>query len=227
MGTSGIVGLGGGQLSIIKQLDKQIGGKFSYCLVPISSETNVSSKINFGSNAEIRDPSAVTTPLIKKNPDTFYFLNLESVSVGTKTLVFRKKTSAIDQFDGEGNIIIDSGTTLTFLPREFYRELETTLREAIKARPIRAPQSSFGLCYNARDIDISSIPKTVLHFTGADVKLPPTNTFVEVSKGVVCLTIVPADDIAILGNISQMNFLISYDLENEKLSFLPKDCTKQ
>lgn len=35
--SSGIVGLGGGQLSIVRQLGKQIGGKFSYCLVPMGT----------------------------------------------------------------------------------------------------------------------------------------------------------------------------------------------
>lgn len=87
---------------MVKQLDKKICGKFSYCLVPIFSEPNVSSKLN-----------------------SFYFLNLENVFVRTKTLVFHKKTTnAVDQIDDGGNIIIDSGMTLSFLPRNLHQELE-------------------------------------------------------------------------------------------------------
>ncbi|XP_075663285.1 aspartic proteinase CDR1-like [Castanea sativa] len=46
---SGIIGLGGGPLSPVSQLNKSICGKFSYYLVP-TENSNVTSKINFGSN---------------------------------------------------------------------------------------------------------------------------------------------------------------------------------
>ena len=44
-----IICLGGGPLSLVSQLNKSIGGKFSYYLVP-TENSNVTSKINFGSN---------------------------------------------------------------------------------------------------------------------------------------------------------------------------------
>ncbi|KAL4301899.1 hypothetical protein GQ457_10G014690 [Hibiscus cannabinus] len=69
--TSGIIGLGGGKVSLISQLGASIAGKFSYCLLPIS-ETGISSKMNFGSNAVVSGPGVVSTPLVRKSPDTFY-----------------------------------------------------------------------------------------------------------------------------------------------------------
>lgn len=68
-GESGVVGLGGGNVSLVRQLDQ---GKFSDCLVSPSDESN-SSKLNFGDDARVEGPRVVTTPMVKKNPDTYYF----------------------------------------------------------------------------------------------------------------------------------------------------------
>ncbi|KAL3498121.1 hypothetical protein ACH5RR_040853 [Cinchona calisaya] len=220
---SGIVGLGGGAVSIVKQFSKLIGGKFSYCLTPIDS--NVSSKINFGRSAVVSGPKAVSTPLIEKTPDTFYYLNLEGISVGNNRISKKSFTNQDNSTsDDEGNIIIDSGTTLTFLPREFYDDLESTLKETINGQRISDPNNLLDLCYKLEE-DIK-FPEIIYHFTDADLVLPPTSTFLEVSEGLICLTTVPADNIAIFGNLSQMDFLIGYDLVNKKVTFLPTDCTK-
>ncbi|XP_055819385.1 aspartic proteinase CDR1-like [Solanum dulcamara] len=231
--TAGIVGLGGSKISFIKQLDKQIKGKFSYCLIPIdlsapfSFPPNATGKINFGPKAVVSGPNVVTTPIIRKYPDTFYYLNLESVSVGEKKLKFKSSQfmspSAADE--DLGNIIIDSGTTLTFLPEEFYNKLESTLVEKIKGKRKKDPLDYFPLCYETKSV--VDFPKIVFHFTDADVELVPMSTFAEVDKDLTCLTIVNGgDDGAVYGNLAQMNFLIGYDVVNHKLSFLPTDCTK-
>lgn len=85
---SGLVGLGGGSISLISQLGSSIGGKFSYCLVPFFSRTANSSKLNFGSKGVVSGEGTMSTPLIRKNPDTFYFLTLEAISVGKKRIKF-------------------------------------------------------------------------------------------------------------------------------------------
>ncbi|KAJ8538437.1 hypothetical protein K7X08_027658 [Anisodus acutangulus] len=228
--TSGIIGLGGGKVSIINQLDNEINGKFSYCLIPLeSSISNASSHINFGNSAIMSDPNVVSTPLIKKESSTFYYLNLEGVSVENKTLIFKSSkissASAVGDGDGKGNIIIDSGTTLTLLPNDFYTKLESMLVDSIKATKKDDPSGTFGLCYESEN-GIIDAPKIVAHFTNADFELLPSSTFAQVEEGLVCLTIVPAEDIAIFGNLAQGNFLIGYDLVANKVSFLPTDCTK-
>ncbi|KAJ8538436.1 hypothetical protein K7X08_027657 [Anisodus acutangulus] len=226
--TSGIIGLGGGEVSIINQLDKQINGKFSYCLIPLESISNVTSHINFGTSAVVSGTDVVSTPLIKKEPSTFYYLTLEGVSVGNKTLEFKSSKTgpaAIGGDEDEGNIIIDSGTTLTFLPNDFYLNLESTLVDSIGATKKDDPSGIFGLCYESEDGTIDA-PTIIAHFTDADLELSPSSTFAQVEEGLVCLTIVPADQLAIFGNLAQANFLIGYDLVANKISFKPTDCTK-
>ncbi|XAR57631.1 Nepenthesin [Bertholletia excelsa] len=224
--SSGIVGLGGGSLSLVSQLKDSINGKFSYCLVnPLSSGRDLTSDIFFGDRAVVSGPGVVSTPIIKNSPDTFYYLTLESISVGNKTFPTSKKSpSSSEKAAEEGNIIIDSGTTLTLLPGDLYQDLESELRQAIKANPKPDPSGLLSLCYDGNAN--FTVPPIRVQFTGAELELGAESTFV--SQGdLVCLAMVPSRDLAIFGNLSQMNFLIGYDLENNKLSFKPTDCSKQ
>ncbi|XP_044482001.1 aspartic proteinase CDR1-like [Mangifera indica] len=220
--TSGIIGLGGGAVSLVTQLGNSIGGKFSYCLIPLSSSLkDSSSKLNFGSKGVVSGKGVVSTPLVSKEPDTFYYLTLEAISVGTKRI------SLVDSSSSEGNIIIDSGTTLTFLPESFNSKLISAVSDAIDAEPVKDPNELLDLCYSAT-ADFQ-IPTITAHFTGADVKLSPSNTFVRISEELVCFTFKGssgAQSLSIYGNLAQMNFLIGYDTEEKTVSFKPTDCTK-
>ncbi|KAL3818378.1 hypothetical protein ACJIZ3_004283 [Penstemon smallii] len=221
---SGIVGLGGGSLSIVSQLES-IGGKFSYCLTSFDS-TNSSSKISFGANAVVTGPNVVSTPLVQKTPDTFYYLTLEGISVGKRRLEYSNQISNSKAIGEEGNIIIDSGTTLTFLPRDLYNDLESTLVSAIKGNRASDSQGLFGLCYELSSDGEFNPPPIVAHFAGADLELPQGSTFLEVEQGLLCLTLVPSDDLAIFGNLNQINYHIGYDIGNKVVNFLPTDCSK-
>ncbi|THG23536.1 aspartic proteinase CDR1-like [Camellia sinensis] len=219
---SGIIGLGGGPLSLISQLRSSIGDKFSYCLVPFSSHNTKSSQMNFGQNAIVSGNRVVSTPITRKFPNTFYFLTLEGFSVGRQRLEFYNSSSSPNAF---GNIIIDSGTTLTYLPSNFYSRLESAVRSAIKEEPIDDPQKILDLCYKVSN-EIS-FPIITAHFTGADVKLSHLNTFIETSSDVACFAFAPADNIGIFGNVAQMNFLVGYDLRKRIVSFKPMDCSRE
>ncbi|KZV20724.1 hypothetical protein F511_26570 [Dorcoceras hygrometricum] len=222
---TGIVGLGGGDISIIKQLDKSIGGRFSYCLTFLDS--NVSSKISFGSDAIVTGPKVVSTPLVQKSPSTYYFLTLKAISVGEKRLEYISDASDYDQPSAdEGNIIIDSGTTLTFLPEELFYGLEAAIVKVIKDNRVDDPHGIFALCYELPSTGEFDAPPIVLHFSGGDLEVESSSTFVEVRPGVVCLTFVPSNDFSIFGNLHQMNFKIGYDLVKNEVSFLPTDCSK-
>ncbi|KAI7990671.1 Aspartic proteinase CDR1 [Camellia lanceoleosa] len=125
---TGIVGLGDGKLSFVSQLKHSIHGKFSYCLPPLDSSLS-KTKLIFGDNAVVSGVGVISTPITKKSTDTFYYLTLEGIKVGNKSLTYTtpSKANLVDQ----GNIIIDSGTTLTLLPNELYEKLESELKKVI------------------------------------------------------------------------------------------------
>ncbi|XP_010528738.1 PREDICTED: aspartic proteinase CDR1-like [Tarenaya hassleriana] len=214
---SGLIGLGGGSVSLITQLGNSIGGKFSYCLVPLSSKSDLTSKMNFGSKAIVSGTGTVSTPLVKKDPDTFYYMTLEAITVGGKRLDFPGSKE-------EGNMIIDSGTTLTLLPPDFHSKLETAVAAVVKGKRVSDPGNFLTLCYQMSS-DLK-VPTITINFKGADVKLDPSNYFIQVADDVVCFAFGETDDFAIYGNLSQMNFLIGYDTVSKKMSFKPADCTK-
>ncbi|CAA7016040.1 unnamed protein product [Microthlaspi erraticum] len=218
---SGIVGLGGGPLSLISQLGESINGKFSYCFFPPSSENDVTSKINFGTNAAVSGTGAVSTPMVTKEVPTYYHLTLESISVGSKNLKYASPAYG----NGKGNIIIDSGTTLTLLPAAFYSELEAAVASSIDAVRKHDPEIDLSLCYSV-DTDLK-VPDITFHFDGADVKLDVTNSFLRVSHDLVCFAFRGrSDNLAIYGNMAQRNFLVGYDTVSKKVSFKPADCAK-
>ncbi|KAK6917098.1 Xylanase inhibitor, N-terminal [Dillenia turbinata] len=222
--SSGIVGLGGGAHSLISQMGPSIGGKFSYCLVPIS-EVDRSSKINFGSNAMVLGDGVVTTDLVAKFPPTYYYVTVDGFSVGDKRFSYYNPSNSYESIDFEGNMIIDSGTTLSLIPRSLYEQLELELMKGIPMEPTEPPMEPLKLCYKTEmDIDV---PIVTVHFKGAaDLQLKPINTFIRVEDDIMCFSFAPSDDTFIFGNVAQMNFLVGYDLEQRTISFKPTDCTK-
>ncbi|KAI3418632.1 uncharacterized protein J3R85_013578 [Psidium guajava] len=219
---SGIIGLGGGGASLISQMGKATGGKFSYCLVPFFSDDGKSSKLNFGANAVVAGTGVVSTPLIQKEQKTFYYLTLEAVSVGNTRIEFTSEDPSSS--DDGGNIIIDSGTTLTLLPQDFYTQIEAAMVKSVKLPRASDPSQLLSLCYEA-DTDVGlRIPTVTFHFNGADVGLGAGNSFVRVADDIICFTLNPGE-MAIYGNLAQMNYLVGYDTQNMKLSFKPVDCT--
>ncbi|KAI4354971.1 hypothetical protein L6164_003791 [Bauhinia variegata] len=210
---TGIVGLGGGPLSLVSQLGDQIGHKFTYCLLPFTSKST--SKLKFGSEATISGNGVVSTPLYSKNPPAYYYLNLEGITVGQKT---------VQTGESGGNIVIDSGTTLTMLETSFYNSVAEGVKEAIGAEAVQNPPSPFNLCFQY-DSASTKVPDIAFHFTGADLKFQPGNLFT-LQDEFLCLLVVPNDRLSIFGNVAQIDFQVEYDLEGKKVSFAPADCTK-
>ncbi|KAL6981523.1 Aspartic endopeptidase [Sarracenia purpurea var. burkii] len=223
---SGIVGLGGGRVSLVSQMRPSMGAKFSYCLVPNLSENRKPSQIYFGKNAAVVGDGVVSTPILPNFIKTFYYLGLEGF-----TVVGSRKLEILDDFSSSRfggsrkvRIIIDSGTTMTYLPPDLYSRLAMAVRRAVKPPPVRDPLGILNLCYRYNASSALEAPNIIAHFTGADVELSPLNTFVRTGPTVACLAFVPAENVAIFGNVAQINFLVGYDLVKRTVSFKPTDC---
>ncbi|MCH90764.1 aspartic proteinase CDR1-like, partial [Trifolium medium] len=120
--TAGLVGLGAGPLSLVSQL------------------------------AIISGDGVVSTPLIiKPSEPTFYYLNLEGISVGQKT---------IQTGQTNGNIIIDSGTTLTYLEQSFFDDFVTSVKEVIGANLSLEPKNML-LLYENNLVCLAVVPSNI------------------------------------------------------------------
>ncbi|PRQ43943.1 putative nepenthesin [Rosa chinensis] len=232
---SGIVGLGRGAVSFISQIGGYlVGGKyFSYCLVPnpamsfLSNNSNAtsSSMMYFGRPNTSSGPEVVTTPLLSNGvsaTQTFYIVELQGISVGANNITLNADAKAF-----KGNMIIDSGTTLTYLPELLYDSFKSAIEEELKDRDLEVKQDPTGSglsCFLIK-YDILPGPNVTFHFKGADVKLKSSNTFVRVDDETVCLAFSRGSGVGTYGNWAQINYLVGYDLENKTVSFQPTDCT--
>uniref|UniRef100_A0A6N2LXT4 Peptidase A1 domain-containing protein n=1 Tax=Salix viminalis TaxID=40686 RepID=A0A6N2LXT4_SALVM len=189
---AGLVGLGRGPLSLVSQLNEP---KFSYCLTSVDEKKT--STLLMGSLASVNASSSAikTTPLIR-NPSqpSFYYLSLEGISVGGTRLPIKKSTFSLHD-DGSGGLIIDSGTTITYLE-----------------------ESAFNLVAKEFTTQID-LPVDSSGSTGLEVcfTLPSGSTKME------CLAM-GAQVHVYFGNVQQQNMVVLHDLDKETLSFLPAHC---
>ncbi|KAL9397193.1 hypothetical protein Peur_011446 [Populus x canadensis] len=134
-------------------MGSSVGRKFSYCLVPFFSQAGKSSKLNFGSHAVVSGHGVKSTPLLTE--DTFYYLTLEAVGVGKERIQFGDSYSGT----GRGNIIADSGTTLTIVPEDVLNELSKAADNQVEG-PKWIPEPLLH--------SLLKVPVITAHFTGAD-----------------------------------------------------------
>lgn len=231
---SGLVGLGRGPLSLVSQLDID---KFSYCLTSMGE--NKTSQVLFGALADLNysatsGKTRSTTPLVQ-NPfqPSFYYVSLKGITVGKTRVRVPKSTRKPNNKDGSGGMILDSGTTLTYLDEDVFGALKKEFTSQMKLGVSKRPGATgLDLCFDlptTTDVSEVAVPKLKLHFEGSDLELPEENYMIADSwdggGGVVCLAMAASSGgLSIFGNIAQQNLLVLHDLEEETVSFTPTQC---
>ncbi|KAK8924077.1 Protein ASPARTIC PROTEASE IN GUARD CELL 1 [Platanthera zijinensis] len=220
VGSSGLLGLGGGALSFPSQIRS---ASFSYCLVDRDSPS--SSTINFG--AESSDPTTVTASLLRNRKiDTFYYVGLTGISVGGEVLSIPSSAFAMDEA-GTGGVIVDSGTAVTRLQRDAYTVLREAFTKGTADLPKAAGISLFDTCYDLSSRTSVEVPTVALRFDGGkELKLPATNYLIPVdSSGIFCLAFAPTSSpLSIIGNVQQQGTRVAFDLANAVVGFTPNKC---
>ncbi|KAE8694112.1 hypothetical protein F3Y22_tig00110788pilonHSYRG00458 [Hibiscus syriacus] len=222
---AGLVGLGRGALSLVSQLKEP---KFSYCLVPFD-DTHKSTLL-MGSIARVnRTFGAVkTTPMIH-NPlqPSFYYLQLNGISVG-KTHPPIEKSSFALRADGTGGLIINSGTTITYLEGNAFHAVKKRFIKKMKLPLDNLGGTGLDLCLTLPSgVTEVKVPKLVFHFEGADLDLPAENYMIsDTESALICLAMGRSNDISIFGNIQQQNTMVLHDLKQNTVSFAQTQCHK-
>uniref|UniRef100_A0A7N1A7S6 Peptidase A1 domain-containing protein n=1 Tax=Kalanchoe fedtschenkoi TaxID=63787 RepID=A0A7N1A7S6_KALFE len=214
---SGVIGLGTGPESIVTQLGHLSGKKFSYCLMPLDLPGRVS-HIHFGDRAAVRGPETVTVPLVPGRPGNFYHVTLEAFTVGRTRIPFTDRSGAVKP----GNIIIDSGVTLTTLPRHFYAQIKQALTMQTHAPEVPDPLQLLELCFR-KDRSLQ-LPTIVANFRGGNVPLKRFNAFVTYEH-VTCLAFGVSESFITYGSLAQQNFLVGFDQNARTVSFKPFQCS--
>jgi aspartyl protease family protein len=231
---AGVLGIGRGPLAFPVQLAAEYGRVFSYCLGDRESRAT-SSYLVFGRSPE--PLAAVFTPLraSPRNPSQYY-VDMVGFSVdGSRVAGFPGADLALDLATGQGGVVVDSGTTVSSFAWDTY----AALRDAFDARAaaagmrnVRRNISLYDTCYDLQGTT-ARVPTVVLHLAGsADMVLPTKNYLVLVDfegRTYHCFGFrgfKPADgERNTLGNVQQQGFQIVFDVERERVGFVPNGCS--
>jgi hypothetical protein len=193
LNSSGIIGLGRGPLSLVSQIGSSIDNIFSYCLGSIYNASQISPLFlgraaTFGAGFSVTPLKTIQNDLLQ----SFYYLGLNGISVAGKPVPIPKGTFEL-LANGSGGVIIDSGTTNTFLEEPGYTPFLDAVRSSITAQPVNASATTgLDLCYYFTPGLV--FPNITLHFAGgADYVLPPENSFISDQQdtgGLVCLAFI-------------------------------------
>ncbi|KAI3834182.1 hypothetical protein MKW92_019961 [Papaver armeniacum] len=223
----GVLGLGYNDNSFATKATSKFGNNFSYCLVDHLSPKNVSSYLTFGYSKNLVSGSSPPTNLQFTNIQTIdglYHVNIVGISIAGLVL---KIPSQVFSFQNQGGVILDSGSSLTFLAEPAYKIVMKYLMAAFtKFKQVK--DESFEFCFQSQGFDESAVPKLVFHFADSVRFEPHVKSYViDVSDEVKCLGFMPNawPGISIIGNIMQQNFLWELDLKWKRLGFAPSTCT--
>lgn len=219
IGAAGLLGLGGGSLSLPSQIN---ASTFSYCLVDRDSDS--ASTLVFDSSLP---PNAVTAPLLRNHElDTFYYLGLTGISVGGDLLPISESAFKIDE-SGNGGIIVDSGTAVTRLQTETYNALRDAFVRETRALAPTDGVALFDTCYDFSSRSSVEVPTVSFHFPEEKVlPLPAKNYLIPVdSNGTFCFAFAPtSSSLSIIGNVQQQGTRVSFDIRNSLIGFTPDKC---
>ncbi|KNA18062.1 hypothetical protein SOVF_074020 [Spinacia oleracea] len=236
-GATGVMGLGRGPISFAAQLGRRFGNKFSYCLQDYTFSPPPISYLMIGGGHDVvlkkekgKGYHPVrSTPLIQSKPSpTFYYISIQTVIIDGVKLPINPSVWALDNL-GNGGTVIDSGTTLTFVPEAAYREILTVMRKRVKLPQLGELTQQFDLCVNTSGVNRPSLPRMSFILGGDSVfNPPPRNYFIDVAEDVKCLalqTVISPSGFSVIGNLMQQGFLFEFDNDGSRLLFSRNGCS--
>ncbi|CAL8994880.1 unnamed protein product [Prunus brigantina] len=231
-GAHGVMGLGRGPISFASQLGRRFGNKFSYCLMDYTLSPPPTSYLRIGGGFphDVVSKIRFTPLLVNPLSPTFYYIGIKSASVNGVKLPIHPSVWSLDQ-SGNGGTVIDSGTTLTFLPKPAYRLILAAFKRSLRhlAKPAE-PTRGFDLCINVSGVARPILPRLSFRLVGnALFAPPPSSYFIDTAEQVKCLAIQPVDSgsgFGVIGNLMQQGFLFEFDRDKSRLGFSRHGCTR-
>ncbi|CAN6889135.1 unnamed protein product [Brassica oleracea] len=217
----GIMGFGQSNSSFISQLASQgkVKRTFAHCL----DNKNGGGIFAIG---EVVSPKVKTTPMLSKS--AHYSVNLNSIEVGNSVL--QLSSGAFDSGDDKG-VIVDSGTTLVYLPTAVYNPL---INEILASHPelnLHKVQDAF-TCFRYTD-NLDRFPPVTFQFDkSASLTVTPRDYLFQIQGDTWCLgwqtgglQTKDGGELSILGDMALSNKLVVYDIENQVIGWTNHNCS--
>ncbi|KAK7281160.1 hypothetical protein RIF29_08894 [Crotalaria pallida] len=219
---NGILGLNTRPWSLASQL----GQKFSYCIGSMLDKSYKYNQLVLGEGADLEGDS--TSFLAFHH---MYYITMEGISIGEKRLditpeAFEFKTN------GEGGILLDSGSTFTYFVDDVYNILRNEVRNLMSFKEFKFKECPWCLCYEGSiRRDLIGFPVVTFHFAeGAELALDTESFFQQLSDDVFCMAIRPTSEFgitlksSIIGLFAQQSYNVGFDLDKQLIYFQRIDC---
>ncbi|XP_072970111.1 aspartic proteinase 36-like [Typha angustifolia] len=217
----GILGFGQSNSSMLSQLASagKVSKVFSHCLDTINGG-------GIFAIGRVVQPKVKTTPLVPNQ--LHYNVNLKKIEVGGTFL--RLPTDLFETGDRKGTII-DSGTTLSYLPDEAYTKLYDAVFANHQGLSFHTVQDF--LCFQYPGSVDDGFPEVVFHFENSLLlNVYPHDYFFQNGDSIYCLGFQnggvqskDGKDMFLLGDLVLSNKLVLYDLENQVIGWTEYNCS--
>ncbi|KAB2085623.1 hypothetical protein ERO13_A05G392900v2 [Gossypium hirsutum] len=218
----GILGFGQANSSIISQLaaSGKVKKSFAHCLDNIEGG-------GIFAIGEVVSPKVKRTPMVQNQ--AHYNIVMKDIEVGGDLL--RLPSDIFDSGDQKGTIV-DSGTTLAYLPSSIYEPLMTKILSQQPALNLHTVEDQFTCFQFAGSVD-SGFPVVKFHFEDSLVLtvFPHEYTF-QIREDIWCfgwqnsgVQSKDGKDMILLGDLVLSNKLVIYDIENQNIGWTEYNCS--
>lgn len=216
----GILGFGQANSSLISQLASagKVKKMFSHCLDGVNGG-------GIFAIGELVQPKLNTTPLVPNQ--AHYNVNLKTIEVGGHYLDL--PTDVFDTGDGKGTII-DSGTTLAYLPEAVYDPLLTKVMSNQPGVSLHTVEQQFKCFQYTGNVD-DGFPDIKFHFENSlSLTVYPREYLFQIREDAWCIGWQNGNQskekgMTLLGDIVLSNKLVFYDLVNQGIGITEYNCS--
>lgn len=227
LGTSGealdgILGFGQANSSMISQLASagKVKRAFAHCL------DNVNGGGIFAIG-EVVSPKVNTTPMVPNQ--AHYNVYMKEIEVGDTVLEL--PTDVFDSGDRRGTII-DSGTTLAYLPEVVYDSMMNEIRSQQPGLSLHTVEEQF-ICFKYSGNVDDGFPDIKFHFRDSlTLTVFPHDYLFQISEDIWCfgwqnggMQSKDGRDMTLLGDLVLSNKLVLYDIENQAIGWTEYNCS--
>ncbi|XP_062084130.1 aspartic proteinase 36-like [Humulus lupulus] len=218
----GILGFGQANSSMLSQL--ALAGKvkksFAHCL----DTANGGGIFAIG---EVVQPKVKTTPLVPNQ--AHYNVVMKAIEVGDDVL--QLPTDIFDAGDGKGTII-DSGTTLAYLPELVYEGVMTKIMSRQPNLKLHTVEDQFSCFQFTSNVD-DGFPTVTFNFDKSlTLTAYPHDYLFQIREDIWCigwqnsgLQSKDGKEMTLLGDMVLSNKLVLYDLENQAIGWTEYNCS--
>ncbi|XP_044483370.1 aspartic proteinase 36-like [Mangifera indica] len=218
----GILGFGQANSSLFSQLAAagKVRKEFAHCLDVVKGG-------GIFAIGDVVQPVVKTTPLVPNMPH--YNVKLKAIEVGGDTLDVPS-----DVFDtgSQRGTIIDSGTTLAYLPAEVYQPMMDKIFAEQRGLKIHTVEDQFSCFEFSQSVD-DAFPPVVFHFDGSlTLTAYPHDYFFQIRENIWCvgwqnggLQSRDGTELILLGDLVLSGKLVIYDVANLTIGWTEYNCS--